>query len=177
MATAYLGLGSDLGDRVAWLRRGVRALGDAGLEIGAVSSLYLTEPVGDPDLPWFLNAAIAVHDAPPAERLLEMCLAAERVCGRRRDPQADGAGTDSPRARSLDIDVLLYDRQRLEAPGLIVPHPRLHQRRFVLRPLAEIAVGAVHPGSGRTVGDLLESLEPGERVWLLAPFPAVRTGG
>lgn len=171
MATAYLGLGSDLGDRVAWLRRGVDGLADAGLEIVAVSCLYLSEPVGDPQLPWFVNAALAVNEPPDPRRLLEICLAVERACGRRRDPGGRAPSHPGPRARSLDLDVLLYDRQRLEAPGLSVPHPRLHERRFVLRPLAEIAPAAVHPDSGRTVSDLLENLERGERVWLLAPFP------
>lgn len=177
MGTAYLGLGSDLGDRVAWLRRGLWALGDAGLDVVGVSSLYLTEPVGDPRLPWFLNAVAAISAPPRPRRLLEACLAAERACGRVR-PASPTPGTAATlRPRSLDVDVLLYDRLRLEEPGLIIPHARLHERRFALRPLAEIAPDAVHPGSGRTVTDLLESLETGERVWLLAPFPNAGTVG
>lgn len=164
MPTAYLGLGSDLGNRSDWLRRGIQELSAGGLRLGAVSSLYLTEPTDDPDLPWFLNAVAEVLGAPPPLALLETCMAVEHGCGRRRS-------TSRLEARTLDIDVLLYDQQVMEAPGLSVPHPRMHERRFVLRPLSEIAPAAVHPPTGKTVQELLRGLTSAERVWLMAPPP------
>lgn len=164
MQRAYLGLGSDLGNRVRQLRSGVRALRAEGLRTGRISPLYLTEPVGDPALPWFVNCAVEVLDAPPPARLLEAALAAERACGRRRR----GRGLE---ARSLDVDILLYDRRRIAEPGIEIPHPRLHERRFALRPLADLEPEAVHPVTGSTVGEHLERLAATERVWLLAPCP------
>ena len=165
MRRAWLGLGSDLGNRLRWLTTGVARLRRQGLRIGAISPVYLTEPVGDRSLPWFLNCALELLDPPAPPELLELCLRVERLCGRRRR----GEGVE---ARTLDVDVLLYDRLRLAEPGLTLPHPRLHERRFALRPLADIAPEALHPGAERTVAELLDDLDSAERVWLLAPFPA-----
>jgi len=162
---AWLGLGSDLGDRLGWLKTGVERLRCEGLRPGAISPLYLTEPVGDSSIPWFLNCALELRAPPAPGELLERCLRVERLCGRRRSG-------DRIEARTLDIDILLYDRLRLAEPGLTLPHPRLHERRFALRPLADIAPEAIHPEAGRSVAELLDELESTERVWLLAPFPA-----
>lgn len=165
MRRAWLGLGSDLGNRLAWLTAGVERLRREGLRVGAISPIYLTEPVGDRSLPWFLNCALELYEPPEPIELLERCLRVERICGRRR------SGGDV-QARTLDVDVLLYDRLRLAASGLTLPHPRLHERRFALRPLADIAPTAVHPGAERSIAELLAELDSTERVWLLAPFPA-----
>lgn len=162
MTRAYLGLGSDRGDRARWLRRGMCELASAGLHLGVPSSIYLTEPVGDAALPWFLNCAVQIIQPPPPEELLELCLDVERRCGRLRV----GGGLQS---RSLDIDILLYDQQVIECPQLAIPHPRMHERRFVLAPLAEIAPTSRHPVLGSSVEEMLDALEPGERVWLMAP--------
>lgn len=185
MTNAYLGLGSDQGDRAAWLLQGLRELAAAGVRISTVSSIYLTEPVGDPELPWFLNCVAEVTNPPAPERLLELCLQVERRCGRRRGASGEAArGSCDPRhfyhglleARSLDLDVLLYDQLVVDGPRLAIPHPRMHERRFVLEPLVEIAPTAPHPLLARSVGELLAQLHRDERVWLLAPPPSEFAG-
>ena len=166
MQRAWLGMGSDRGDRAGWLRRGLRELNAEGLRVEAVSSLYLTEPVGDASLPWFLNCVARIAGPPAPAELLRACLAVEQRCGRERR-----AGELT--SRTLDLDVLLYDSRVVEQPDLRIPHPRLHERRFVLQPLAEIDPGLVHPAIGRSMADLLGDLPQDERVWLLAPPPAL----
>jgi 2-amino-4-hydroxy-6-hydroxymethyldihydropteridine diphosphokinase len=108
-----------------------------------------------------------VADAPEPDELLALCLQIERRCGRER------RGPD-PEARTLDLDVLLYDQRVIERPELRVPHPRLHQRRFVLRPLAEIDPDRVHPEQRRTMAQLLAALPENEGVWILAPPPELK---
>lgn len=165
--TAWLSLGSDRGDRVAWLRSGLRLLAESRLALGARSSLYLTEPVGDPDLPWFVNCVVAVRQPPEPEVLLAACQQVEAACGRLRSP----AEAARPEARNLDIDLVLYDDRLVDRPGIRVPHPRMHLRRFVLQPLAEIAPQVTHPELGRSAAELLRDLDAQERVWLLGPPP------
>ena len=149
MGTAYIGLGANLGDRAETLRGAVRRLGALG-RIVAVSSLYETEPVGFREQPSFLNAVLALEsDLAPSE-LLDALLAIERELGRIR--------TFRNAPRTLDLDILLYDGLVLDAPGLTVPHPRLHERGFVLAPLAEIAPGLVHPVLRISIAQLLASL-------------------
>ncbi len=162
---AYLGLGSNRGDRGAWLRAGIAALQNEGLHIDASSSLWLSEPVGDDTLPWFVNCVVRIARPPSPEALLRAALAAEQRCGRTRQP-----GVLS--ARTFDADVLLYDGRVMDDPELQVPHPRMCERRFVLNPLAEIAMNLVHPTAGRSIAALRDELHSPERVWLLAPAPA-----
>ncbi|MCI0389569.1 MAG: 2-amino-4-hydroxy-6-hydroxymethyldihydropteridine diphosphokinase [Acidobacteria bacterium] len=152
----YLGLGSNLGDRAANLLRALKALRDAGLRIHSLSSIYETEPVDDLDQPNFLNMAVAVG-APRIEpfSLLKLCLDVETRLGRERlTPKG---------ARTIDIDLLLFDSLALDSVrdgvSLTLPHPRLHQRRFALAPLAEIAPEMRHPVYGETVSRLLEMVE------------------
>jgi len=148
VARAHIGLGSNLGDRDAALRGALELL---GTEVVAVSSFRETDPVGYLDQPRFLNAAAALDTELPPRELLARLLEVERELGRTRDGPRYGP-------RTIDLDLLLYGDLVIDEPGLVVPHPRLAERRFVLEPLAELDPDLVVPGLGR-VTDLL--------AWLL----------
>lgn len=144
MQRAYVGLGSNLGDREQTLRAAVGALAaHPAVEVVAVSSLIDTEPVGYTAQPRFLNGVAALETELSARELLELLLEVERRFGRSREdvpPQGP---------RTLDLDLLVYGEGEIDEPGLRVPHPRLHERGFVLGPLAEVAPGLEVPGRGR----------------------------
>jgi 2-amino-4-hydroxy-6-hydroxymethyldihydropteridine diphosphokinase len=141
---AYVGLGSNLGDREQTLRGASAALAaHPAVEVVAVSSLIDTEPVGYTDQPRFLNGVAALDTELSARELLELLLEVERRFGRSRE------GVPSQGPRTLDLDLLVYGADEIEEPGLRVPHPRLHERAFVLEPLAEVAPGLDVPGRGR----------------------------
>jgi 2-amino-4-hydroxy-6-hydroxymethyldihydropteridine diphosphokinase len=133
---AYVGLGANLGDREATIRRAVELLGAA-----RVSTLIETEPWGYADQPRFLNAVAELETGEPPRELLGRLLEIERELGRTREGPRYGP-------RTIDLDLLLYGGEQLAEPGLVVPHPRLHERAFVLEPLAELAPGLVVPGHG-----------------------------
>ncbi len=142
MTRAYVGLGANLGDRERTLRAAVDALAVVdGVEVVSVSVLRDTEPVGVGQQPLYLNGAAELETTLTARELLDRLLAVEERFGRVRIPGEHGP-------RTLDVDLLLYGDQMIEEPGLTVPHPRLHERRFVLEPLAELAPGLVVPGRG-----------------------------
>ena len=142
MTRAYLGLGANLGDRERTLREAVDALGaEEGIEVAAVSTLRETDPVGVGEQPRFLNGVAALETSLGARELLDRLLAVEQRFGRVRVPGEHGP-------RTLDLDLLLYGDETIDEPGLAVPHPRMHERRFVLEPLAELAPGLVVPGRG-----------------------------
>ncbi len=124
----FLGLGSNLGDREAAIEGALAGLAARGFRLTRRSSLWLTEPVGGPPQGWFLNAVAEGETALRPEVLLEACLATEREWGRVR------AERNGP--RTIDVDILLFGEERHDGPGLVLPHPRLHERRFVLAPLA-----------------------------------------
>jgi 2-amino-4-hydroxy-6-hydroxymethyldihydropteridine diphosphokinase len=131
---AYVAIGSNLGDREQTLLDAVEALGaEPGVEVAAVSSLIETDPVGFLDQPRFLNGVVALETTLPARALLDLLLEVERRFGRNRD------GVPAQGPRTLDLDLLLYGDEEIDEPGLQVPHPRMHERPFVLGPLAEIA--------------------------------------
>lgn len=171
--TAYLGLGSNLGDRMASFNEAVSRLRIPGvLTVVRTSSIYETDPWGYTSQPDFLNCVLEVETRLPPTKLLKRIEKVEQEIGR----------TSSWRygPRLIDVDILLYGDLCLELtdPDLVIPHPRMNQRAFVLVPLAEIAGEAIHPGIRRTITDLASSVEGREGVRLWAPKlqPEDRTG-
>jgi 2-amino-4-hydroxy-6-hydroxymethyldihydropteridine diphosphokinase len=147
---AYVGLGSNLGDRRGTLEEALELLRDDGaIDVVAVSVFRDTDPVGLVDQPRFLNAAAALDTDLPPRELLDRLLAVERALGRTREGPRFGP-------RTVDLDLLLYGDERLSEPGLDLPHPRLHERRFALEPLAELDPALVVPGRGPVAGLLAE---------------------
>ena len=147
MTRAYVGLGANLGDRERTIREAARRIG-----AGRLSEIRETEPWGYADQPRFLNAVAEIDTELDARELLDVLLEVERDLGRER-----GTG---PRygPRPIDLDLLLFGSEVIEEPGLSVPHPRLHERRFALEPLADLDTGLVVPGRG-TVAELLAALD------------------
>ncbi len=141
MTVAYVGLGANLGPREVTLLRAVDLLAEADdVEVLAVSQLRDTEPVGVLDQPSFLNGAVRIETTLEPRALLELLLGIERSLGRVR---AERWGP-----RSVDLDLLVYGDETVDDPGLRIPHPRLHERRFALEPLAELDPDLVIPGLG-----------------------------
>lgn len=151
----YLSLGSNLDDRAANLRTALEKLAHFGT-INAVSAFYETEPVGLTAQPWFLNCAAKLDTEKMPRQLITGILNVEQEMGRQRK-QKNGP-------RIIDIDLLLFGTSVIEMAGLTVPHPRMHERRFVLEPLAEIAPDVRHPVFKRSVRELRDALPPGQTV-------------
>jgi len=152
----FLGLGSNLGSKAGNLAEAVRRLEARGVRVLKASSLYKTEPVDVPDQPWFVNAVVLVESGLRPERLLDLLQDIERGMKRRRGR--------SKGPRLIDIDLLLAGRRVIRTRRLVVPHPRLAARRFVLVPLAEIAPRAVHPVLRRSVEILRRDVADGSLV-------------
>jgi 2-amino-4-hydroxy-6-hydroxymethyldihydropteridine diphosphokinase len=152
VSRAFVGLGANLGDRERTIRRALELLArEPGVEVVAVSSLRETDPVGFVDQPRFLNGAAELRTELRPRELLDRLLAVERALGRTRGGPRFGP-------RTIDLDLLLYDDERIDRPGLEVPHPRLHERRFALEPLAELDPDLVVPGRGR-VSELMARVD------------------
>jgi len=161
----YLSLGANVGDRSAQLREATDRLSKLG-RVLAVSSLYETEPVEFTQQPWFLNCAVAIETSNTPQQLMASILRIEEKMGRRR-VQKKGP-------RSIDIDILLFGDLIVESKELTIPHPAMHQRRFVLEPLAEIAPQALHPVFKKTIQELLDGLPAGQTVRTLGkPEPRI----
>ena len=146
MTLAYVGLGANLGDREGTIRAAVANLPG----VAAVSTLRETDPVGFTDQPRFLNGVAALETELAPRELLDVLLAVERRLGRERGKRWG--------PRTIDLDLLLYGDEVIDETGLTIPHPRLHERRFVLEPLADLAPKLVVPGRGR-LEDLLAELD------------------
>lgn len=166
---AYIGIGSDLGDRIERCQEAIRAMSEiAGITAIRASSLYETAPVPPASGDWFVNGVVSVQTQLKPEALLLELQRIERSMGR---PAERARGE----ARSIDLDLLLVGSQVVEEPDLILPHPRLHQRRFVLVPLCELDPDLYHPVLGVTMRQLLDGLDDPSSVRLLVP--AVRSTG
>ena len=151
----YLSLGSNVGDREAQLREALSRLTIAG-RVAAVSSFYETEPVEFTKQPWFLNCAVALETGQTPQQLMASILLIEEAMGRRR--------TQKKGPRTIDIDILLFGDTVLDSPEVTIPHPAMHERRFVLEPLAEIAPEVRHPVLGKTIVALRDALPAGQAV-------------
>lgn len=160
---SYVSLGSNLGDRAGNLLLGVRGMLDAGLEVIRLSHVYETEPVETFSQPLFLNQVAELRGStlPPPETVMARLLRIEYALGRRREVEKG--------PRVIDLD-LLFDRDHTSnSVFLTLPHPRLHARRFVLQPLAELAPGLVHPSLKKTIKELLGEVDDGSIVKLWKP--------
>jgi 2-amino-4-hydroxy-6-hydroxymethyldihydropteridine diphosphokinase len=148
----YLSLGSNLGDREANLQAAIERLAALG-KVVAVSSVYETEPVEFTRQPWFLNCAVALQTEKMPKQFLAALQGIEKAMGRQR--------TQPKGPRVIDLDILLFGNAVVDTAGLTIPHPALHERRFVLEPLAEIAPEQRHPVFKRTVRELRDALPAG----------------
>ena len=152
---AYLGIGSNLGDKKANCRRAIELLEKSG-RVVRDSSLYCTEPMGYQEQDDFVNAVVEIETSLSPEALLDQCRSIEEDLGRVR--------TIHWGPRTIDVDILLYGARMIETPELTIPHPQLHNRRFVLVPLCEIAPQALHPKLQKTAAGLLLELQDNSRV-------------
>jgi 2-amino-4-hydroxy-6-hydroxymethyldihydropteridine diphosphokinase len=162
MTRAYLGLGSNLGDRLENLKRAVALLEERGISLLRSSRVYETEPVGGPPQPDYLNAVIQVEGGRSPRKLLEASLTVEEEMGRERNP-GERFGP-----RVIDIDILTFGRREINEPDLTVPHPRMHERWFVLVPLTELVADPPLPGGRKVKGLRLAS----DGIAAVRPFAA-----
>lgn len=187
---AYLSLGSNLGDRIGYVQQAIHCLTDhPHISLLGSSSFYETEPLPEPssegclehighqktnsqhqetvnsnnqtaEQPWYVNVAVAIETELPPHELLGVCQSIEKQLKRERDPKRPLG------PRTIDIDILFYGEQIIEAPNLSIPHPRLHQRACVLVPLLEICPSWIHPTYQQTISELHQGLESPEEVCL-----------
>ncbi|MEK7851476.1 MAG: 2-amino-4-hydroxy-6-hydroxymethyldihydropteridine diphosphokinase [Deltaproteobacteria bacterium] len=157
MSIAYIGLGSNIGDKTINMKRAIEELEKVpGNKVLAVSSFYKTEPVGDVEQDWFINAVVKIETGLIPGELLKTLLDIERNLGRVREIKWG--------PRIIDLDILLYDDLVIEEEGLAVPHPYLHKRGFVLTPLAEIAPACIHPRLKKSISEILGALEDNKNI-------------
>ena len=168
IAHAYIGFGSNIENRFAHITQALQLLLEPdSVSLIQISSLYETEPVGYEEQSWFLNGVVAIETRLLAPQLLVLLKAIEGLVGRR------DRGRWAP--REVDLDLLIYDQCCINTPDLIVPHPEMHQRSFVLVPFAEIAPEVLHPILGQNIRTLLTNLNDEKIVKLAAPPPKIDT--
>jgi len=163
----YIGLGSNLGNRRAHYQKALELI--AALpktRIVKRSSLYESEPHGDAKN-WYINGVIEIETEFLPDKLLQRLQAIEQAMGRKKTPQ-----TKKWAPRKIDLDILLFENQTLDTRTLKIPHPELHNRRFVLIPLSELAPHVTHPRLGVTIAKLVAHLKDAKRVMLLSPHAA-----
>jgi len=158
--TAYISVGSNLGNKIENCRKGIAALTrSAKTRLVDQSSIYRTEPVGYLDQDWFVNYVVKIETESDPLALLAALKSIEREAGRVKNTIRYGP-------RILDLDIILYDDLVLEDPRLMIPHPRMHKRRFVLKPICDIDPDMDHPVLHRSMQSLLDDLaETGQRIW------------
>lgn len=157
MTVAYIGLGSNIGDKAGNILKALDILGQLNeIKITNVSSFYETEPIGYEDQDWFVNAVAQIETTLPPTELLGAFKKIEQTMGRKNIIRWG--------PREIDIDLLIYDQLCLDSPELVIPHPRLHERAFVLGPLAEIAPELIHPILKKTIAELLSELQSQKAV-------------
>jgi 2-amino-4-hydroxy-6-hydroxymethyldihydropteridine diphosphokinase len=164
---AYIGIGTNLGDRAANYREAIQRI--AGLPDTRVvrqSSIYESEPVGDVKGGFFLNGVIEIETEFMADALMRRLLAIERQIGRRRPAGRRPASRIKYPSRIIDLDLLFFSREVIDTRSLQVPHPRLHERRFVLAPMSELAPALIHPKLNVSISDLLAGMKAPQRVSL-----------
>lgn len=167
MSTAYLSLGSNIGDRIGFIQQAHSLLNDSeGIKVVDCSSLYETEPIGVEDQEWFINAALKVETTLSPQELMKKCLDIENILGRVRDENTQKWGP-----RCIDIDILFYDEVISATDFLQLPHPRVDQRAFTLVPMLEIAQDFVHPVLNKSIEQLYNELEEPEEVYLYGTRP------
>jgi 2-amino-4-hydroxy-6-hydroxymethyldihydropteridine diphosphokinase len=170
--TVFIGFGSNVGDRVDFCDRAVTLLSLLPhSQVAGVSLLYETEPVYDHAQPgdgWFLNGVVQLETELTPRDLLKVLREIERSLGRDENNRLG--------PRTIDLDILFYGQRVINEPDLVVPHPRLHQRRFVLMPLSELDPLWMHPSRHRTITQLLAEVQDQSEVHLLFPQPSTRYG-
>ncbi|WP_044340600.1 2-amino-4-hydroxy-6-hydroxymethyldihydropteridine diphosphokinase [Rossellomorea aquimaris] len=160
MNTAYISLGSNMGDRECYLEKAINIIGSHGkIEVTKRSSLYETDPVGFTEQGKFLNMVIEIRTSLSPETLLHQCLQVEIDLGREREFKWG--------PRIIDLDILLYEHEKIESENLLIPHPRMQERAFVLIPLLEVAPYVEHPSFNAPFAEFLDEIpdKEGVRLW------------
>lgn len=162
MTVAYIGVGSNIGDRIGYVQQAHSLLNyTEGIEVLESSSLYETEPVGYKEQEWFINAVLKIKTPLCAEELLSQCFRIENQLGRVRRNDFPKNGP-----RTIDLDILFYDNKIINTEIIEIPHPRISQRACVLVPLLELDADLVHPVFNKTISELHDNLEEPEEVYL-----------
>ena len=168
MPYAYIGFGSNVGDRLSYIRHALECLsGEECTSVVRVSSIYETEPVGNDEQDWFLNGVARVETDVLPQKLLAILQEIERKIGRQERERWG--------PREIDLDILIYDQFCVSTPRLTIPHPEVHQRRFVLEPFAEIAPDVIHPIFQERIDALLRRATAWAIVRVFSPPPTIGT--